>query len=66
MPESRPRIHKIVLDLFDWEQQGKDYQVTMTIDESKLADLVARAVKRHDGRTELAGGGITIEARKVT
>ena len=65
MSQQRDRQHKLILDLFDWEHGGSDYRITLTIDEGRLADVIGKAIARHDGKTELAAGGIVIEAQRL-
>lgn len=62
------RRHIIIVDSGTWEGgDSHDYRVILTVDEGKLerSDAVARAIRRHDGRTTLAGGAIVIEAQRI-
>ena len=62
------RRHILIVDSGTWDGgDGHDYRIILTIDEAKLerSDLVARATRRHDGRTELASGAIVIEAQRL-
>lgn len=61
----RARTHKIILDLYDYDGQGADYSVTLTIDESRLGDVIGKAIKRHDGKTELAAGAFIVQAVRI-
>lgn len=61
----RVRIHRLAVDLYDYEYAGDDYAVTLTINEDRLIDVIGAAVKRHDGTHKMAGGGIVIEANRI-
>lgn len=60
--QTRLRRHRLTIDGGDWVLDGVTYAVSITIDEAQLDDIVARAMSRHDHRTELGGGAFLIEA----
>ena len=62
------RRHMVSFDTGVWDGgDGYDYRLTVTIDEARLgaSSAVVRALCRRDGPTELANGGILIEAKRL-
>jgi len=59
------RVHRIELDVHAWAQDGRDYTATLTIDESKLADLVGRAIRHHTHTTKAANGVLTVSVKPI-
>lgn len=56
---------KVHIDFGTWTQDGRDYAIQIIVDEDKLTDLIGKAIGRHDLTTKLAGGAITVEAKRI-